>query len=346
MIPVPHSSKPSMTTSLAFPPTPSALCEHLKPTLDDLSQEASQGSYDSRRLFYGRGGRYDGLEFINIDFFQPVLLITLYRDPGEQWLLSLLEVLEQGGSLDDLDSKGALDTIYVQQRFIKEGPVKMLWRSDNVKHSGAEVEREYCARESGLEYALNLRANRNHGFFLDMASGRDWLRECAAGKRVLNLFSYTCSFSVSALAGGADSVVNIDLSSPSLSVGRKNHIRNGLQSDAVKYLKLDILNSWGRIKRLGPYDVVVVDPPSRQKGSFDAERDYPKIIRRLEEFVVEGGDILACLNAPHLSAAFLEANFSRLCPNAELLGRLPATQGFEEKNSDSGLKLLHYRLCN
>jgi len=336
-----------MTTNLDFPPLPSVLYEHLKPNLEDLLQEARKESYDSRRLFYGRGGRYAGLEFINIDFFQPVLLITLYRDPGEQWLLSLLEMLEQGeSSLYDLGSKGTLDTIYVQQRFIKEGPVKSLWRSDKVKDSGAEEQREYCARESGLEYVLNLQANRNHGFFLDMASGRDWIRERAAGKHVLNLFSYTCSFSVSALAGGADSVVNIDLSSPSLSVGRKNHLRNGLQSDAVKYLKLDILSSWGRIKRLGPYDVVVIDPPSRQKGSFDAERDYPKIIRRLEEFVVEGGDILACLNAPHLSAEFLEANFSRLCPNAKLLGRLPATQGFEEKNPDSGLKLLHYRLRN
>lgn len=336
-----------MTLSPTFPPAPSALCEYLNTSLEDLSQDASQGNYDSRRLFYGRGGCYAGLEFINIDFFQPVILITLYRDPGEQWLLSLLDVLGRGGnSLVDLDSKGALDTVYVQQRFIKEGPVKMLWRSDNAKLTGAEVEREYCARESGLEYTLNLQANRNHGFFLDMAGGRHWMRERAAGKRVLNLFSYTCSFSVSALAGAADSVVNIDLSSPSLSVGRKNHTRNGLQSDAVKYLKLDILSSWGRIKRLGPYDVVVIDPPSRQKGSFDAERDYPKIIRRLEEFVVAGGDILACLNAPHLSAAFLEANFSRLCPNAELLGRLPATQGFEEKNPDSGLKLLHYRLRN
>lgn len=336
-----------MTISPTFPPAPSALCKHLRPSLENLSQGDSQGSYDSRRLFYGRSGRYAGLEFINIDFFQPVILITLYRDPGEQWLLSLLEVLGQNGnSLVDLNSKGVLDSIYVQQRFIKEGPVEILWRSNNAKHFRVGVEGECFAREAGLEYALNLQVNRNHGFFLDMASGRYWIRERAAGKRVLNLFSYTCSFSVSAMAGGAGSVVNIDLSSPSLSIGRKNHIRNGLQSDAVKYLKLNVLNSWGRIKRLGPYDVVVIDPPSRQKGSFDAERDYPKIIRRLEEFVVEGGDILACLNAPHLSAAFLEAHFSILCPNAKLLGRLPATPGFEEQTADSGLKLLHYRMGN
>ena len=323
----------------------SLLSERLQASLENLTLESLAAVSDSCRLFYGRGGCYGGLEFINVDFFQPALLVTLYRDPGEQWLMSLLDILQKPNSaFATLVSRGAIETIYVQQRFIKEGPVRVLWQSDEDVQQSAERCHENLAREQGLEYVLSLQTNRNHGFFLDMASGRHWIQQRAAGKKVLNLFSYTCSFSVAAMRGGAESVVNIDLSSQSLSVGRQNHIRNGLQSSAVKYLKLDILRSWGRIKRLGPYDVVIIDPPSRQKGSFDAERDYPKIIRRLADLVVEGGDVLACLNAPHLSGAFLETNFSEFCSNAELLEKLPATKGFEEKNPDTGLKLFHYRM--
>ncbi|MBV1872294.1 MAG: class I SAM-dependent methyltransferase [Gammaproteobacteria bacterium] len=323
--------------------TPTTLITLMSPGLLNLSDDIAIGRYDSRRLFYGRGGMYDGLDFINIDFFHPVVLITLYRDPGESWLLDLLaQLLQQTFWADGLFNPKAIDTIFVQKRFINEGPVCILWQSEGVAHRAEKS--EHIARECGEEFGLSLQANRNHGFFLDMSSGRHWLRARASGKKVLNLFSYTCSFSVAAMVAGAESVVNIDLSSQALSVGRKNHIRNGVQSDRVKYLKLDILRSWGRINRLGPYDIVVIDPPSRQKGSFDAEKDYQKMIRRLPEFVVEGGDILACLNAPYLSGHFLTDHFSSLCPQAELVDRLPFAEGFNEKNADSGLKLFHYKM--
>ena len=321
---------------------PSILIEKIISPMIELANDAGSGRCDSRRLFYGRGGRDAGLEFINIDFFQPAVLITLYRDPGDQWLSDFLTALQQNEYwAGPLVSTKLIDTVFVQKRFINEGPVTVLWQSGEA--SREEGKREYFAQEHEREYELSLLANRNNGFFLDMGSGRKWLEERSSGKKVLNLFSYTCSFSVVAMAGDAESVVNIDLSSQALSVGRRNHIRNGVQSNRVKYLKLDILRSWGRVNRLGPYDVVVIDPPSRQKGSFDAEKDYPKIIRRLSEFVVEGGDILACLNAPYLTGQFLEDNFSELCPEVELVARLPATKGFNEKNPDMGLKLFHYR---
>ncbi|MGB2035164.1 MAG: class I SAM-dependent methyltransferase, partial [Pseudomonadales bacterium] len=77
------------------------------------------------------------------------------------------------------------------------------------------------AEEAGLRYRLDFQRGQNLGFFADMAPGRAWLRERAEGKRVLNLFSFTCAFSVAALAGGAHSVVNIDLSRPALALGQR-----------------------------------------------------------------------------------------------------------------------------
>ena len=59
-----------------------------------------------------------------------------------------------------------------------------------------------------------------------MKPGRDWLLQNAAGKRVLNLFAYTCSLSVAAIHGGAEEVINLDMASAALATGRKNHQLN------------------------------------------------------------------------------------------------------------------------
>ena len=65
--------------------------------------------------------------------------------------------------------------------------------------------------ENGLRFRLDLGRNQNTGLFLDMRLGRRWVQEQAAGRRVLNLFAYTCGFSVAAIAGGASQVVNLDM---------------------------------------------------------------------------------------------------------------------------------------
>ncbi len=91
---------------------------------------------------------------------------------------------------------------------------------------------------AGLRYQLELGKAQNTGLFLDMRHGRDWLRRHAAGKRVLNLFAYTCAFSVAALAGGAERVVNVDMQSRALSRGRHRLNRRALER--VQFAALDI----------------------------------------------------------------------------------------------------------
>jgi hypothetical protein len=68
-------------------------------------------------------------------------------------------------------------------------------------------------------YKVHLLRGFNHGLFLDMAEGRRWVRAQAAarpGLTVLNLFAYTCAFSVAALQGGAGRVVNVDMAAGAL----------------------------------------------------------------------------------------------------------------------------------
>lgn len=283
---------------------------------------------DSYRVFHGRGQVFPGLEFVTVDFFQPVILITLFSEPPHGWLAELLI-----GSRVLFDEKKT--ALLVQRRYIAGAPSEILWGSLP----------EHCsARRGKLEFSLHLAQQQNSGFFLDMEPGRSWVERNAPGKRILNLFAYTCAFSVVAVAAQAELVVNVDMSSAALNLGRSNHHRNGLEKTRSEFLAENILKSWGRIKKRGPFDLVIIDPPSYQKGSFIAEKDYAKVIRRLPELMPGGGLVLACLNAPELSEGFLMQAFEDNCPAAKFVERLQPHNDFPDVDPGQQLKLLVYRL--
>jgi 23S rRNA (cytosine1962-C5)-methyltransferase len=186
---------------------------------------------------------------------------------------------------------------------------------------------------------------QNHGLFLDMAEGRRWVRaHCAAnpGLDVLNLFAYTCAFSVVALQAGARRVVNIDMAHGALGIGQHNHRLNGI-ADGASFLAHDLFSSWGKVNRLGPYGLVIADPPSYQKGSFVATKDYARLIRRLPDLLLPGGHALLCLNAPELPEAFLHEQLQAQAPQLQVLQRLANPPEFADVSTDRALKVLVLR---
>jgi len=186
---------------------------------------------------------------------------------------------------------------------------------------------------------------QNHGLFLDMAEGRRWVREHIAarpGVQVLNLFAYTCAFSVVALQAGAGQVINLDMSSGALNLGRQNHRLNGIEGRA-SFLAHDLFNSWGKLTRGGPYDLVICDPPSHQKGSFVATKDYARVIRRLPELLAPGGQALLCLNTPKLGPEFLQDLVAEQAPGLSWVERVANPAAFEDVSAERGLKVLAYR---
>jgi 23S rRNA (cytosine1962-C5)-methyltransferase len=200
------------------------------------------------------------------------------------------------------------------------------------------------AKRNQLQFHLSLAKQQNIGFFLDIEPARQWLEQNAAGRRVLNLFAYTCSFSVAAVVAGAEKVVNVDMSSTALNQGRANHMLNGLDNSRSQYLAEDILKSWSRIRKAGPYDLVILDPPSFQKGSFDSVKDYVKLVRRLPELMPSGGLVLSCLNNPDLQSDFLIDTFNAVCPNARLLNQLSPHPDFPDSEPERRLKMLVFSL--
>jgi 23S rRNA (cytosine1962-C5)-methyltransferase len=259
-------------------------------------------------------------------FFSP--LITLFFEPPANWLDELVAQIHPLFASSN-------SVLVVQRRYMPNAPSEIVW---------GELPESIYARRGNSLFNLHLAQQQNSGFFLDMESGREWIEQHAAGKRVLNLFAYTCAFSVVAIAAGAEKVVNVDMSSAALNLGRVNHQLNNLAKNKSEFVAENILKSWNRVKKPGPYDLVIIDPPSYQKGSFIAEKDYAKVIRRLPELIPAGGLVLACLNAPELSEGFLKQQFVEQCPQAEFVERVKPHADFPDVDPEQQLKLLVYQV--
>lgn len=284
-----------------------------------------------QRLLHGRGFRFPEYTYINIDWLAPVILIILYKEVEDSWLQRLSEQLRIKMTALGFNVK----SIQVQYRCREFAPTAVLF---------GEAVSDLIAVENELKYKINLGSKQNYGLFLDMKNGRQWVKEHSHNKRVLNLFSYTCAFSNAAIAGGAAQVVNLDMSKAALAVGRDNHRLNGHDLSKVKYLGHDLFKSWGKVKRFGPYDLVIADPPSLQKGSVNIKRDYPKIIRRLPSLLNAEGEALLCLNSPDLDFDFLSETISNECPQAQLIQRIDPPPVFANAEIDRGLKCLLLRM--
>jgi 23S rRNA (cytosine1962-C5)-methyltransferase len=211
------------------------------------------------------------------------------------------------------------------------------------------VPEPHVVTEQGARFRVHVLKGQNHGLFLDMAEGRRWVRERVValsggryGFRVLNLFAYTCAFSVVALQAGAKSVVNVDMGRGAIAIGQQNHQINGIATGA-SFLPHDIFSTWGKIGRAGPYDLVIVDPPSYQKGSFVATKDYARLMRRLPELLAPGGCALLCLNAPELGVDFLQDQMRDLVPDLVFVERVANPKVFADMSPDRSLKVLAYQ---
>lgn len=303
---------------------------------------------DARRIFHGRGGLYPGCEHWLLDAYAPVLLLTSFQPVDEEVLATLGAALEQ--RWQQIAPGQALNWVFQCRH---EG------RSETRLMAG-NVPEPHVVTENGTRYRVHVLKGQNHGLFLDMAEGRRWVREHVAahpelthpglarpglarpGLKVLNLFAYTCAFSVVARQAGAKQVLNLDMSQGALTIGQQNHQLNDI-TDGASFLAHDIFSTWGKITRGGPYHLIIIDPPSYQKGSFVATKDYAKLIRRLPDLLRPGGHALLCLNAPELGQAFLQDQMQELAPELQFVERVENPAVFADVSSDSSLKVLVYR---
>ena len=307
--------------------------EQLPIFFEQLKLQLEIAPNEVRRLFHGRGRKFAGLEQLTCDWIQGQLIVSLFKQVSDDFIDELKQGLKTLSESELWQQKQG-KVIVVQYRYAEGTPSEVLL---------GELDNRPIVEESGLKYQLDIGRNQNFGLFLDMRLGRDWVKAHAKHKNVLNLFAYTCGFSVAAIEGGADQVVNVDMSRSSLSKGRENHKLNGHNVNQVKFLGYDIFRTWGKIRKMGRYDLIVIDPPSFQKGSFALTKDYKRILRKLPELLAEGGEVIACVNSPQVTSQFLIDSMQEEAPQLSFVERLDNPAEFEDIDSEASLKVLRFK---
>ena len=308
----------------------------MQPLLDAIAQMPYPT--DAQRIFHGRGGRYPGCEQISLDTFPPVIVLTSFAAIAEEQLTAIDQALLQRWQ-EIAPADQPLNWVFQSRAPGSQGETRLMRGSAPEPH---------VVTENGAQYLVHVARGQNHGLFLDMAAGREWVRQQVQAHprpermKVLNLFAYTCAFSVVAKLAGAGQVLNMDMSKSALATGQHNHQLNGVKAGA-SFAAHDIFSSWGKITRSGPYDLIIVDPPSYQKGSFIATKDYARLMRRLPDLLAPHGQVLLCLNAPELGTAFLREQMSEIAPELQFVERLANPAVFADVDEERSLKVLVYR---
>jgi 23S rRNA G2069 N7-methylase RlmK/C1962 C5-methylase RlmI len=157
--------------------------------------------------------------------------------------------------------------------------------------------------EHGLRFLVNLADRIDTGLFLDHRPTRCTVRDLARGRRVLNLFGYTGTFSVYAAAGGASETTTLDLSNTYLDWARANMRLNGFTGPCHRFVRGDAMRF---LEQTRPgsgveFDLVVVDPPTVSKSKkmrrdFDVQRDHTWLLGRTLELCSAGAVVYFSTN--------------------------------------------------
>jgi 23S rRNA (cytosine1962-C5)-methyltransferase len=213
-----------------------------------------------------------------------------------------------------------VDAVYAREpggEGARRGDVGEADRSRVRPLAGPPVPEQIVIREGNLKYAVRPYGGASVGLFLDHRDNRERVGLMAPGRRVLNLFAYTCGFSVAAAAGGARRTVSVDLSSVNLDWGRENFRLNGLDLDAHTFVRADAADYLRRAgKREERFDLIILDPPTfahgRRRGrDFSIARDLSDLVRASAALLEPSGVMVIATNYRRMSQASLLTQIKR-----------------------------------
>lgn len=204
----------------------------------------------------------------------------LTEEEHENWLDECLLVIEEIIGIPQ-------ENIYIKQRQRKAG---RLGQYQRVGHD----EEFFQVKEGGLRFRVNLTDYLDTGLFLDHRITRDMVRKEAADKHVLNLFSYTSSFSVYAADGNASTVTSVDLSKTYLNWSEINFKINELYDEKKHFFIHADVKQYLDTLPANHFDLVIMDPPTfsnskRMKDFLDIQRDHAALINKVLKSMKPGG---------------------------------------------------------
>ena len=178
-------------------------------------------------------------------------------------------------------------SIFIKNRIRQKG---------NVQYSKLDDRKsEFVIRENNLDFIINLSDYVDTGIFMVHRQTRKMIQDISEGKKVLNLFAYTGSFTVYAAAGGATETMTIDMNKTYIDWSKRNMKLNGFSGQNHKYLVENVLE-WIKEPVETKYDIIILDPPTfsnskKMFGTFEIQRDHEWLIRQTMRHLEKGGQL-------------------------------------------------------
>lgn len=249
-------------------------------------QDESTSAY---RIFNGEG---DGLGGLIIDRYDNFAVFSWYN----KTLYQKKEEIVQAFKKSFPEIVGAYEKIRFASKSLPESQ----------KLFGNDAPEPLLVYENGVLYATYLNDGLMTGIFLDQKEVRGRLIEGgAAGKTVLNMFSYTGAFSVASAMGGSSVTTSVDLAKRSLPKTKEQFEVNHLAVEDQKIIVMDVFDyfKYAARKQLR-YDVIVLDPPSfarNKKKVFSVAKNYGDLVKDSVDILEKEGLLIASTNAANIS---------------------------------------------
>ena len=196
-------------------------------------------------------GESDGLPGLVVDRYADVLVAQFLAAGVEQWRDVILDFLTELSGCEAIFERSDAEVRKLEGLEPRVGFVR-----------GNRNATRCPIIEYGLNYRVDVEQGQKTGFFLDQRENRQRVRELAAGREVLDGFSYTGGFAINALAGGAKRITAVESSAPALEVAKENLAANPLDASKVQFVQADVFSQLRTLRdQNAKFDLIILDPP-------------------------------------------------------------------------------------
>lgn len=265
---------------------------------------AERDNLDSYRLIAGES---DGLPGVTIDRFGTFLVMQLLSAGAEYQRAAIITALQKCYPDCAIYDRSDVSVRKKEGLELVQGPV-----------TGEIPPPLLPITEHGMKLLVDIQTGHKTGYYLDQRDSRLATRRYAQNKRVLNCFSYTGGFAVSALLGGCTEVLSVDTSQAALDIARENVELNGLDLTKAQFVRDDVFKLLRRYRDEGEkFDLIVMDPPKfvENKNQLNGACRGYKDINMLAMQLLNPGGILLTFSCSGLMATDL---FQKIIADAAL----------------------------
>jgi len=213
---------------------------------------------DAVRLIHGES---DGLPGLIVDRYGSCLVAQFLTTGTEHWRETIIDALAVQTGYKDIYERSDADVREL------EGLHPRFGRLRGDPQEGVEIS------EFGLHFSVNIAGGHKTGFYLDQRHNRQRVRALAEGRDVLDCFCYTGGFSLTALVGGAKSVLSVDSSEDALTLLHENVLLNALPLEKSTAMAGDVFQILRRFRdEARSFDMIILDPPKFAPTAAQAEK--------------------------------------------------------------------------